>query len=161
MEQKENKNFKHILRIANTDLDGNKPILGALRKIKGVGFMFSNIICVLTSIDEKKKTGDMTDEEVKKIQDILKDPSKFNCPGWMLNRRKDYGDGQNKHLLSEDLVFFNDNDKKRLKKIKSYKGVRHISNLPARGQKTKSNFRRNKGKVHLGVKKKGGKAGRV
>ena len=49
-----------------------------------------------------------------------------------------------------------------MKKVKSYKGVRHSAGLTVRGQKTKSNFRRNKGKLSLGVKKKqGAKAGRV
>jgi small subunit ribosomal protein S13 len=48
-----------------------------------------------------------------------------------------------------------------MKKMKSYRGVRHIFNLPVRGQRTKSNFRKNKGKV-TGVKRKAGmKAGRV
>jgi small subunit ribosomal protein S13 len=41
-----------------------------------------------------------------------------------------------------------------MKKIRSYRGVRHGIGLPVRGQRTKSNFRRNKGKVSLGVAKK-------
>lgn len=162
MEQKEDKDFRHILRVANTDLDGNKPILQALRKIKGINFMFSHMVCSLASVDQNKKVGYLTDGEVKKIGDILKNPASFGSPGWMINRRRDYEDGENKHLLSADLSFVHENDLKRMKKIKCYKGVRHILGLPARGQRTKSNFRRNKGKVHLGVKKKAGaKAGRV
>jgi small subunit ribosomal protein S13 len=48
-----------------------------------------------------------------------------------------------------------------MKRIRSYKGVRHSLGLPVRGQRTRSNFRKNKGKV-LGVKRKeGAKAGRV
>ena len=45
-------------------------------------------------------------------------------------------------------------DIKRLKKIKSYKGYRHMSNLPVRGQRTRSNFRRNR-RRGAGIKKKG------
>ena len=45
---------------------------------------------------------------------------------------------------------------KRLKKIKCYKGFRHTSGLPVRGQRTRSNFRRNRAKG-AGIKKKGGK----
>ena len=45
-----------------------------------------------------------------------------------------------------------ENDVKRMKTIRCYKGVRHAFNLPVRGQRTKSNFRRNKGKV-MGVKR--------
>ena len=42
----------------------------------------------------------------------------------------------------------------KMKKIRSYRGVRHGIGLPVRGQRTKSNFRKNKGKVSLGVAKK-------
>ena len=48
-----------------------------------------------------------------------------------------------------------DSDLKEMKKMKSYRGVRHMSRLPSRGQRTKSNFRRNKGKAIAGLKKKG------
>ena len=41
-----------------------------------------------------------------------------------------------------------------MKKIRSYKGVRHTFGLPVRGQSTKSNFRKNKGKGSLGVQRK-------
>ena len=51
-------------------------------------------------------------------------------------------------------AFAQENDVKRLKRIRSYVGVRHGQGLPVRGQRTKSNFRRNKGKGPLGVKKK-------
>jgi len=78
----------------------------------------------------------------------------------MLNRRKDYEDGTDKHIILGDLKFTKDNDIKRMKKIKSNKGYRHAWGLPVRGQRTKSNFRKNKGKV-TGVKKKSGKSGRV
>ena len=60
-----------------------------------------------------------------------------------------------------DLIFSKQQDVRRLQKIKSYRGLRHAANLPLRGQRTKSNFRRNKGKA-VGVKrKKGSKSGRV
>ncbi len=160
-EQKPDKNFRYILRIASADLDGNKSILQGMRKIKGVSFMFSNMVCSFAAVDKAKKVGYLTDGEAKRIDDVLKDPAKFGCPKWMINRRNDYGDGQDRHLLSVDLTFVKDNDLKRMKMIKCYRGIRHMSGLPSRGQRTKSNFRRNKGKVHLGVKRKGGKAGRV
>ncbi len=87
---------------------------------------------------------------------------KFGTPVWMLNRRKDLELGEDRHLITSDLTFTQDNDIKMLKKIRSYKGVRHILGQPVRGQRTKSNFRKNKGKVHLGVKvRAGAKAGRV
>ena len=157
----EHKDFKHILRISNTDLDGARPIGISLKKIKGIGFMFSNLVCHLSNIDKKKRTGDLSEEETKKIESVIKDPLKYGIPSWMLNRRKDVETGADKHLLAVDLTFTKDNDIKMMKKIKSYRGIRHILGQPVRGQKTKGNFRENKGKVHLGVKKKAGaKTGR-
>jgi small subunit ribosomal protein S13 len=55
------------------------------------------------------------------------------------------------HLITTELDLTIDNDLKRMKKVKSYKGVRHMLGQPVRGQRTKSNFRKNKGKVSLGV----------
>lgn len=160
-ETKEDKDFKHLVRIANTDLNGAKSIITALRNIKGINFMFSNIVCHLAKIDPKKRAGELLDQEVAKINDIISDPPKFGIPSWMLNRRKDYESGTDKHLLTADLTFANENDIKTMKKIKSYCGMRHMIGQPVRGQKTKNNFRANKGKVHLGVKKKAGaKSGR-
>ena len=157
----EKSDFKHIVRIADTDLKGEKAIGSALRYIKGVNFMFSNLICNLSKVDKRKRAGDLDGEEIKRINEIIENPLKFNTPIWMLNRRKDFETGEDKHLVSADLTFMKDNDIKIMKKIKSYRGVRHMIGQPVRGQKTKSNFRENKGKVHLGVKKKpGAKAGR-
>ncbi len=70
----------------------------------------------------------------------------------MLNRRKDVETGEDKHIVTTDINFVNDNDIKVMKMIRCYKGIRHSMGLPVRGQKTRSNFRKNKGKV-MGVKR--------
>jgi len=154
-ETKEQKDdFKYFVRIANTDLDGNKSIGNALKKIKGVGFMFSNMVCNIAGVDNALKSGYLTDEQIKKLDEILNNLSNYNVPVWMLNRRKNYDDGKDYHLVTGNLSFANENDIKKMKQIRSYKGVRHGVGLPVRGQRTKSNFRRNKGKSSLGVAKK-------
>ena len=153
--------LKYFVRIANTDLDGNKSLHHSLTKIKGINFMFSNAICNAAGIEKTKKTGYLTDGEASKIDEIIKEPSKFKLPPWLFNRKADPQDGTDKHLTGTTLTFTQDNDIKMMKKIRSYKGVRHSLGLPVRGQRTKSNFRKNKGKV-LGVKRKErAKAGRV
>ena len=153
--QEEQKDFKHIVRIVNTDLDGNKKIVDALRKIKGVSFMFSNMVCSLNGIDYLKKAGDLSESEIDKLDKTIRNPSIIGAPEWMLNRRSDPEDGTTKHLTSSDIHFFKDNDIKMMKKIKTYKGIRHAFGLPVRGQNTKSNFRRTKskggGKSAIGV----------
>lgn len=156
MEQKTERSFQHLIRIANTDLNGAKQIVYALRKIKGVGFIFAHMSCVLTGVDPAKKAGELSVEEAQKLNDFIKDPQKSGAPLWTLNRRKDPVTGENSHLIGSDIVFTKENDLKRMKKIKCYKGVRHIMGLPCRGQKTKSNFRKTKckGKGGLGVIKK-------
>jgi small subunit ribosomal protein S13 len=153
--------INHIVRIFNTDMDGNKEVFIALKKIKGLSFTFNTAICRIANIDKKKKAGYLTEEEIKKITDILKDPASFDIPTWMFNKRKDYETGEDKHFVAVDLDLAKEEDFKRLMKVKSYKGLRHAWHLPVRGQRTRSNFRPNKGKV-VGVKKKAGaKGGRV
>ena len=156
------KDFRYFVRIANTDLDGNKKISQALTKIKGVGFMFANMLCNIAGIDKNAKTGYLKDDQVKKIDEILNDLGKYNAPSWMLNRRKNYEDGKDYHIITGNLSFAEENDVKRMKRIRSYRGIRHGMGLPVRGQRTKSNFRKNKGKVSLGVVKRADvKPGRV
>ncbi|MFC1768181.1 30S ribosomal protein S13 [Nanoarchaeota archaeon] len=158
-QKQEDKDFKYLVRIANTDLDGNKPIVVALQKIKGIGYMMANAACSISEIKLNQQTGKLSDREIEKLNTFVSDPLKSNIPKWLINRRNDVETGEDKHLILSDLQFTNENDIKNMKKIKCYKGVRHIHGLPARGQKTKSNFRKNKGKA-MGVKrpaKKGGK----
>lgn len=153
--------LKYFVRIANTDLDGNKAIYQSLTKIKGINFMLSNAILNIANIQKTKKTGYLTDEEALKIDEIIKEPTRFKVPSWLFNRRLDPEDNVSKHLVGSTLSFVQDNDIKMMKKIRSYRGIRHSLGLPVRGQRTRSNFRKNKGKV-LGVKRKeGAKAGKV
>ena len=161
MDEQPKQELKYFVRIANTDLDGNKSVYHSLTKIKGINFMFSNAICNTAKIEKTKKTGYLTEQETVMIDDIIKEPSKFRIPAWLFNRKRDPEDNTDRHLTGSSLTFTQDNDIKMMKKIKSYKGVRHSLGLPVRGQRTKSNFRKNKGKV-LGVKRKeGAKAGKV
>ncbi len=158
--QNQKPEFRHLVRIANTDLKGEKPVGYALRNIKGVNFQFANAVCALAKVDKLKKSGELSDDEVKRLDETIKSPLEKGVPSWMVNRRKDYEDGTDKHIITTDLMFTKDNDLKKLKKIKCYRGVRHMQGLPVRGQRTKSNFRKSKGKV-MGVKRKAGaKSGR-
>lgn len=138
------KDFRYLVRIANTDLDGNKPLYKALTKIRGISFSFSNAICQVSKINKYSKTGMLKDDEVQKIDVTIKNMPEL-VPSWLLNRRKDTA-GSDKHLMAGELQFATENDVRMMKKIRSYKGVRHSLGLPVRGQRTRSNFRRNKGR---------------
>lgn len=146
----ENKEQGSIIRIHSTDIRGERKIYPGLTKIKGVSWAISNFICNNLKIDKNKKVYDLSDEEKNKIESFLKNPK---IPEYLVNRKKDNDTGENKHLTGASLDLQKEFDIRRLKKIKSYKGLRHMSKLPLRGQRTKSNFRKNKMKG-VGIKKK-------
>lgn len=145
-EQKEDR----IVRIMQKDIEGKCTVYAGLAKIKGVSWSLSNAVCRKLKIPREKKIGSLTENEIKKIEEFLKNPE---LPGFLFNRQKDFETGQNKHLTGSNLELRKDFDIKRLKKIKSYRGLRHMLNLPMRGQRTKSHFRRNRAKGS-GIKKK-------
>ena len=146
--------LKHIVRIAATDLDGAKPLKQSLLKIKGVSHSMLNAVCNVSKINKDKKTGFLKEEEARKIEEIIKEPLKFKIPSWMVNREKDNDTGEDKHIAGVDLKLRKEFDIKKLMRVKSYRGLRLSVGLPTRGQKTKSNFRKNKRKGALGVKRK-------
>ena len=139
-----------VVRILSKDIEGKVKVYPGLTQIKGVSWTLSNATCKILGIDETKKIGSLTEEELKKISEFLKDPK---LPAHLLNRRHDFESGKDKHLIGAGLELTTEFDIKRLKKIKSYRGLRHMSGLPLRGQRTKSNFRKNR-KKGAGIKKK-------
>jgi small subunit ribosomal protein S13 len=154
--------FKHIVRVANTDLAGAKRVMYALRKIKGVNTMFANAVCTATGVARNHKVGELPDADIKKLDEAVRTPAKYKIPEWMYNRKRDPDTGDDLHINGPDLRFQKEQDIKKLKMIKCYRGMRHAVNAPVRGQRTKSNFRSSKRKGgSLGVKKGKGKKGRV
>src|SRR3989344_1951686 len=91
---------KKIVRILYTDVNGSLGTERALRKIKGISFMFSRNLCVSLGMDSRKKVGDLSDDEIKRIESFIKEPA---FPGWMMNRRKDYETGKDLHAVMSDL----------------------------------------------------------
>ena len=154
IKEKIGKGEENLIRILATDIPGNMRVYAGLRKIKGVSWSFSNAVCNVLKIDKKKKISELTKEEIDKISEFIKNPK---LPEFLLNRRKDFETGKNMHLIGTDLELTKEFDIKRLKKIKSYKGIRHILGQPVRGQRTKSHFRKNKAVGVVGKGKKGRK----
>lgn len=148
----EKKDLKYIVRIAGTDIDGARPLYMALIKVKGIKYSMSNAVCRLANIDKTTRVGALSDEQLKSINELIKNIS-GQVPSWLINRKTDRETGESQHLIGPDLSFAVENDLRRLKMIRSRKGLRHAAGLPVRGQRTRSNFRTNKGKG-LGVIKK-------
>ncbi len=153
MRQEQNTKRHQIVRIYKTDLNGEKQLFYALTKIKGVSYAISNAVIYKLGLKKDMKVSELSEKQIEKIEELLDTASK-HFPEWLLNRRKDFETGENMHLLTSDLTFSIQKILRRMAKTKSYKGLRHQAGLPVRGQRTKSNFRRNKGKT-TGVKKKG------
>ncbi len=131
--------IKPFQRVLKTDLDGSLPISRAILKIHGIGFSLANAICVSLNLSKDKKAGLLTDQEVKSIEDFIKE--RKTLPKWMFNRKGDYESGEDTHLVGPDLKLAQEFDIKRLKKIRAYRGMRHAIGQPVRGQRTRSHFR--------------------
>ena len=130
-----------IVRFAEVDLPGEKKIRHALLNVKGIGQSLSKSIPVAAGINPDLMIGTLTDEQLDKLEDAVKNPSKYGIPYHMLNRRLDPFLGEHRHLVSSELTITNKSDIDFMKKIRSYKGIRHELGLPVRGQRTRSSFR--------------------
>jgi len=146
------KEFRHIVRIIDADVDGTLKVPYALTKIKGVSLNLANTILKKAGINADMRAGFLTEAEVEKIEEIIKEPQKYGLPEWLFNRRKDLETGKDMHLIGADLVLKTKMDIDKMKEIKSWRGYRHAYGLKVRGQRTRTTGR--KGKA-VGVRKKG------
>lgn len=146
----EERKVQNVIRLGETNLDGTKDIASAILGVRGVSFALANALSKISGFGNKK-VGDLSEVELKKLEDMINHPEKYEIPSWLYNRRKDPETGENKHLSVSQLELTQKLDIGREKKLKSYRGMRHIMDLPVRGQRTRGSFR--KGKV-VGVSRK-------
>ena len=144
--------FKYIIRIANSDVSGEERLANALTSIRGVGPRISNAIVQKLKLDPNKLAGKLDDKNVMNIENAIMNLNDY-VPDWLLNRQKDYDTGEDIHPVSVELKMTHDEDLNRMKKVKSYKGIRHASGHKVRGQRTYSNGRKG---LALGVSRKKG-----
>jgi small subunit ribosomal protein S13 len=143
--------YRYIVRIMGTDVAGALKTSYAVAQIKGISSSLSNAILKKAGVNPDLRVGFITESDVSKIEDVIRDPAKYSIPGWLFNRRKDTETGKDTHLLSADLVLKNKTDIDGAKEIRSWRGYRHAYSLKVRGQRTKTTGRAGKA---LGVKKK-------
>jgi small subunit ribosomal protein S13 len=123
------------VRIAGVDLPRNERVEISLTRIFGIGRAISLKILKEAGVDPNKKTRDLTDEDGVKLRTAID---------------RDYKvEGDLRREISMNI--------KRLQDIGSYRGLRHRTRLPVRGQRTSTNARTRKGprKAIGGMKKKG------
>ena len=148
--EEKGEDFKYIVRIVNTDIDGEKQAITALSSIKGIGNRIAGIAIKDIGYPPNKQIGHITDEEQAKLVTVLEELSE-TLPEWMLNRQKDWESGDDLHLLSTELSMTNKDDINRLRMIRCYRGIRHENGQKVRGQRTRSNGRSG---LTLGVSKR-------
>lgn len=146
--------FKHIIRVLNTNLEGKRNVVNSLTQIKGIGRRLAHLICQLAKIDVVKRAGDVSNESWETVGKIIADPGAHGVPTWFFNRRKDYRTGEDMHVSSNMLDTKIREDLEQMKKIRRHKGLRHHWLLKVRGQHTKSTGRRG---VTIGVVRKSNK----
>ncbi|NIO22781.1 MAG: 30S ribosomal protein S13 [Candidatus Aenigmarchaeota archaeon] len=144
------KEVKNIIRVGETNLDGSKSVEVGIRQVKGVSFAYAHAVVKAFGF-ENKTIGDLSESELKTLEKIMANPGEHKIPSWFFNRRKDPDSGNDKHLITSNLELTKRMDIDKMKKVKSYRGVRHMFDLPVRGQRTRGSFR--KGKV-VGVARK-------
>jgi len=119
-------------RIAGVDIPKNKGIEIALTYIYGIGRTSSQKILTEAGIDWNKRAGELTEEEVARIREIID--------------RKYKVEGELRKEVAMNI--------KRLMEIGCYRGLRHRRGLPVRGQRTRSNARTRKGPRGALIKKR-------
>lgn len=113
-----------MIRIANVNIPENKQIFIGLTSIFGIGQALSRKILNQANINPYKRGKDLTEMEIEKIRKVVEKEYKT--------------EGELKTEISFNI--------KRLKDVGSYRGIRHIKNLPVRGQRSKTNARTKRGK---------------
>ena len=147
--------YRHIIRMFGTDLDGNRKLFHALCGIRGIGQRIAHVVIKKANIDPNIRLGFLKDPDVKKLEEIIKNPSNFDIPTWMLNRQSDIVKGTDDHVLAADLQLVWKSDVDRMKRTRSYRGIRHHLGLKVRGQRTRTTGR---GGAVVGVHRKDLKA---
>ena len=114
-----------MARISGTTIPKDKRIVISLTYIYGIGPSLSKKILQEARVDENKRTKDITDDELKRIRELIE--KKHRTEGELRRERRD--------------------SVERLKRIDCYRGVRHRRRLPVRGQNTRTNNRTVRGNV--------------
>jgi len=131
-----------MVRIVGNDIPGERKMIVGLTQIRGVGYMFANTILNFLKINPNQRIGYLSSEQIKSIENVIKNPSTSNFPSWFLNRRKDVETGEDKHLITSDIAFTVRNDIEREKTSGSWRGIRHMFGLKVRGQRTRCTGRK-------------------
>jgi small subunit ribosomal protein S13 len=136
----DNPNFRYIVRVANTDLDGTRPTALALTGVRGVGLRIAEVACRLTEVNASEMIGNLPETTVDGLEATLGSLAQ-KMPPWMVNHAHEPLAGESPHFVGPDLETRRRDDINVMKMIRSYRGVRHERGQKVRGQRTRSNGR--------------------
>lgn len=111
-------------RVIGNDIPGNKRLVISLTYIYGLGNALAKEVIEKLGLDPNMRAHNLTEAEISKLNAIL----------------------QNDYVVEGDLRRQTQNNIKRLISINCYRGLRHRTGLPLRGQRTRTNARTRKGK---------------
>jgi small subunit ribosomal protein S13 len=136
----DNPNFRYIVRVSGSDLDGTRATALALTGVRGVGLRLAEVACQLANVRASERIGNLPEPTVEMIEATLVSlPAKV--PEWMVNHRHEPMLGETLHYVGPDLETRRRDDVNQMKMIRSYRGVRHERGQKVRGQHTRSNGR--------------------
>lgn len=122
-----------MARIAGVTIPTDKQVQIALTYIYGIGPHYASNILVATKVEPTARVKDLSENELQRIRDEI--TANYSV------------EGELQRVVTGNI--------KRLKEIKAYRGLRHLANLPGRGQRTRTNARTRRGKkVTVGGTKK-------
>lgn len=158
-QRKEEKVVQSIVRISGRDIDGALSIERAMSRVKGIGMNMSHALsyAIETKLGIAKTTniGSLSEKQVSDIEELIKSPDASGIPIYMLNKRKDFDTGKDRHYVGNDLTFSTRQDVNREVNLHTWKGYRHQYGQKVRGQRTRSTGRTG---ATVGVMKKAIKA---
>ena len=142
--------FSYILRMADSDIDGLRPIAIGITSIKGIGMRTSQQICRLAGIDGNTLGGHLSDDEQDRLRSSIDDYA-TTVPWRLVNRQRDTGTNEDAHIVATEVKMTRDDDIARIAGVKAYRGMRHRSGHKVRGQRLRANGRKGSS---LGVERK-------
>jgi small subunit ribosomal protein S13 len=113
-----------MARVSGIEIANEKRLWVSLLSIYGIGEKKAKELCKKTKLDENKLVKDMTEVELDVVRKYIEENFKV--------------EGELRQGIYRDV--------KRLKDVRSYRGIRHKLGLPVRGQRTRHNARTRKGK---------------
>jgi small subunit ribosomal protein S13 len=142
--------FRYVVRIVNTDIDGTRTVPLGLTAIAGVGIRLAEATVTGLGLPPSELLGNLSDEQITSLESAIQNASK-TLPPWLLNRPGDWELGGNRHVYGSELSLKQRDDINMMKMIRCYRGIRHETGQKVRGQRTKSNGRSG---LTMGVTKK-------